>query len=149
MTTETNLSKLQKLQNGGMRKILKCHPHTHVCDMLKVLKWLNIRQRILFANYILIFKIVNRKTPEYLSDIFTSSSDIQHYNTRTSISNRLYVQLGHKHSLRNYGHSLWNSLPPEIKTKTSLVRLLGMSRDQNELSVESNRSDTKVCISEC
>ena len=33
-TSNTNIGKLQKIQNRGMRIILQCHPRTHIADML-------------------------------------------------------------------------------------------------------------------
>ena len=40
-----DLSKLQRIQNRGMRIVLGCHPRTHIVDMLDSLKWVSIKQR--------------------------------------------------------------------------------------------------------
>ena len=40
--SDTNIGKLQKIQNRGMRIIWQCHPRTHIADMLLNLKWLSI-----------------------------------------------------------------------------------------------------------
>ena len=66
-TSDTNIGKLQKIQNRGMRIILQCHPRTHIADMLSNLKWLSIKQRIIFYTAVLVFKIMHSKTPNYKS----------------------------------------------------------------------------------
>ena len=37
-TSDTNIGKLHKIQNCGMRIILQCHPRTHIADMISNLK---------------------------------------------------------------------------------------------------------------
>ena len=37
--------------------------------MLTTLKWLNVRQRFILLKCIMMFNIVNGKTPDYLNDI--------------------------------------------------------------------------------
>ena len=66
-TRDTNICKLQKIQNRGMRIILQCHPRTHIADMLSNLKWLSNKQRIMFLTAVLVFKIMHSKTPNYMS----------------------------------------------------------------------------------
>ena len=68
-TSDTYIGKLQKIQNLGMRIMLQCHPRTHIADMLLNLKWLSIKQRILFLTAVLVFKIMHSKTPNYMSYI--------------------------------------------------------------------------------
>ena len=60
-TSDTNIGKLQKIQNRGMRIILQCHPRTYIADMLLKLKWLSIKQRIIFLTAVLVFKIMHSK----------------------------------------------------------------------------------------
>ena len=54
-TSDTNIGKLQKIQNRGMRIILQCLLRTHIADMLSNLKWLSIKQRIMFLTVVLVF----------------------------------------------------------------------------------------------
>ena len=58
----TNMGKLQKIHNRGMHIMLQCHPRTHIADMLSNLKWLSIKQRIIFLTAVLVFKIMHSKT---------------------------------------------------------------------------------------
>ena len=85
-TSDTNLGKVQKIQNCGMRIILQCHPRTHIADMLLNLKWLSIKQRIMFLTTVLVFKIVHFKTQNYMSHWLVPVS--HQYGTRRSTSPR-------------------------------------------------------------
>ena len=87
-TSDTNRGKLQKIQNRGMRIILQCHPRTHITDMLSNLKWLSIKQRIIFLTAVLVFKIMHSKTPNYMSHWLVSIS--HQYGTRRSTSGDLF-----------------------------------------------------------
>ena len=96
-TSDTNIGKLQKIQNRGMRIILQCHPRTHIADMLSNLKWLSIKQRIIFLKAVLVFKIMHSKTPNYMSHWLVPVS--HQYGTRRSTSGDLFVPTSHPNSL--------------------------------------------------
>ena len=115
---DTYISRLQKLQNRGMRIILGCHRRTHISDMLFTLKWLNVRQRFILLKCIIMFNIINGKTPNYLK---TVSPDITHnYGTRSKTSKNIFHTLDHPKSLKHTGTSLWNNLPSKVKQQTTL-----------------------------
>ena len=63
--SDTNISRLQQLQNRGMRIVLGCHHRTHVSDMLSTLKWLNVRQRFHLLKCTMMYNIVKGNTPTY------------------------------------------------------------------------------------
>ena len=69
--SDTNISRLQKLQNRGMRILLGCHHRTHVSDtcMLSTLRWLNVRQRFHLLKCIIMYNIVKGNTPTYPNDV--------------------------------------------------------------------------------
>ena len=92
--SDGHIARLQKLQNRGMRIILGCHYRTHISEMLTTLKWLNVRQRFILLKCIMMFNIVNGKTPDYLNDI---TPVISHgYNTRSKSSNNIFQTFCHK-----------------------------------------------------
>src|SRR5436190_17653076 len=64
---ETNIQRLQKLQNQGMRIILRKDRKEKVTNMLKVLKFMSIKDRIKYNVCILVYKMVNKLCPQYLS----------------------------------------------------------------------------------
>ena len=101
--------KLQKIQNRGMRIILQCHPRTHIADMLSNLKWLSIKQRIMFLTAVLVFKIMPSKTPNYMSHWLVPVSH-----------QYLFVPRSHQNSLTTKGTRLWNQLPTSIRALPNL-----------------------------
>ena len=79
-----DLSKLQRIQNRAMRIALGCHPRTHIVDILDTLKWMSIKQRFHYDLIILLWKIMNNRTPPTLGNFFTPVTEIHTYNTRSS-----------------------------------------------------------------
>jgi len=73
--TVTNQQRLQKLQNQGMRIILSCNRRERVLNMLEVLQFMSIQERIEYNVCQLVYKIVNGICPGYLS----GASWIVHY----------------------------------------------------------------------
>ena len=81
-----------------MRIILQCHPRTHIVDMLRILKWMNLSQRLHYNLCIILWKIVNDEVPPYLQKI--SVSDINSYNTRASSNSHFYSNLSSPKAFR-------------------------------------------------
>jgi hypothetical protein len=117
-TTNTQLDRLQRIQNRAMRIILRCNRRTRVFDMLSSLRWMNVRQRIHFNLCTLMWKIVHGRTPNYLCN-FQLNSDIHKYNTRST--NNLFVNRAHPNSLSYRGVRAWNALPLEIRDINNLL----------------------------
>ena len=120
-TSDTNIGKLQKIQNHGMRIILQYHPRTHIVDMLSNLKWLSIKQRIKFLTAVLVFKIMHAKTLNCMSHWLVPVS--HQYGTRRSPSGDLFVPRSHQNSLTNKGTRIWNQLPASIRALPNLNTL--------------------------
>lgn len=76
MNNKTDLKKLQVIQNRVMRLILKCEWRTHSKDMLDMLKFQSVTQRINYNTLVLIFKIKNKLLPENLNEIVKFNSDV-------------------------------------------------------------------------
>ena len=117
-TSDTNIGKLQKIQNRDMLIILQCHPRTHIAYMLSNLKWLSIKQRIMFLTAVLVFEIMHSKTPNYMSHWLVPVSHL--YGTRRSTTGDLFVPRSHPNSLTTKGTRLWNQLPASIRTLPNL-----------------------------
>ena len=115
---DTQIQRIQKIQNRGMRIILQCGPRTHIHDMLSKLKWLSVKQRIRFMTCVLVYKIRNSLTPNYLTDTISTIS--HHYPTRARMAENLYVSRAHPRSLTTLGTKYWNELPPSIRTLPTL-----------------------------
>jgi hypothetical protein len=117
--SESQITRLQMLQNRGMRIILGCHHRTHVSDMLSTLKWLNVRQRFIFLKCTLMYNISNDKTPKYLKSVTPGISHV--YNTRSKKCNNIFQTHCHNKSLQFTGTSLWNNLPSQVKNQKTVA----------------------------
>lgn len=64
---ETELDLLQKAQNRAMRAIIRCSRFTPIDQMLNVLHFFNVRQRIALNTLIFVHKIKLKMSPSYLT----------------------------------------------------------------------------------
>ena len=70
--TESNIQKLQKIQNNAVRFIFKLYGkkrREHIMPYLKQLHFLPIRFRIKFKAALLVFKCLNNMAPKYLYEM--------------------------------------------------------------------------------
>lgn len=117
-----DLNRLQKLQNIGMRVLLKMNRFTSIQFMLNKLGWLNIRQFLDFSVMVFIYKVKTNMLPSYLGDRLVENNKIYSYQTRSA--NSFYLcnvntQLGFKSVFYN-GIRKYNNLPEDIKSTISL-----------------------------
>lgn len=56
---------LQKTQNRAMRVNLKVNKYTPIVEMLNVLCFMSVEERVKFNTCVFIYKIINNLTPEY------------------------------------------------------------------------------------
>lgn len=73
-----------------MRIVLGVNIYTNIKNMLDVLEWMSIHQRVIYNTCILIFKMIHHLTPDYLSDEITTRSNVHNYHTRLSGSLEKY-----------------------------------------------------------
>lgn len=136
-SNNTEVRRLQLLQNKCMRTILNCHRLTPTVSMLNALGWLNVDQLIKKANLSLIFKIQNNLLPEYLKSFLVQRSALCPYPLRSAedfnIEFTRYSFL--KRSLFSDGLRLYNSLPGEYKRcvnhKVFMTKIANMYRLEN------------------
>ena len=120
--SQTNLNKLQRIQNSLARVITNTSKYQHITPTLKKLHWLPIKQRIDYKIYLLTYKTLTNQQPTYL---YNSLSFPSHsVSTRSSDSLVLsipYVRssLG-KRAFSVIGPRLWNSLPSDTRNSSSL-----------------------------
>ena len=120
--SQTNLNKLQRIQNSLARVITNTSKYQHITPTLKNLHWLPIKQRIEYKLCLLTYKTLTHQQPTYL---YNSLSFPSHsVSTRSSDSLVLsipYVRssLG-KRAFSVIGPRLWNSLPPDTRNSNSL-----------------------------
>ena len=118
---EYDLHYLQKLQNRGMRIILRCNKRTKIKDMLEALRFMSIKQRIEYNVYILVFKIINEKCPKYLSNyIHLVQNEEMITRQRSNVYIRRCKTREEQRMVLYEGLRMFNNLPHHIKMEKEL-----------------------------
>jgi hypothetical protein len=124
-TTMENISKIQRLQNMAARIILDNFDYVNVrgINLVKQLKWMNITERIIYFEQLLMFKCIHGMAPDYLSNEITMEIEIRNINTRSHDMN-VYIPFPNnefsKKSLFYSAAKNWNDLPDEMKEITNI-----------------------------
>lgn len=118
LSNETQLDRIQKLQNRAMRIILKKSWWTSGIDMLQQLDWMSVRQRINLQVLLFIYKVTNGMLPKYLKNSFQSNEGRNHV-TRSVTNEHLRLPLFRKsstqRSLLYNGVKEFNKIPVEVR----------------------------------
>lgn len=83
-TTETNITKLQSVQNFAVRIVSDSKTYDHVSSVLKRLKWLPVYTNLYFRDTVMAFKCMRGIAQEYLGNKFISRGNISGRADRTS-----------------------------------------------------------------
>ena len=119
-TTDQNIGRIQRLQNQAARVISNNFDliNSRGLDIVKLLKWMNIRQRCTYFTIVLMFKCIHGLCPNYLCDSITMQFDVSGLSTRSHPMN-VYVPRPncdlYKRTFAYCGAIYWNSLPDKIK----------------------------------
>ena len=118
--------KIQKIQNICVKFIFNIKKRDH-CDyevLRKNLGWLSMTEKRIFNGLSLLYKILKGNPPAYVKDMFTLVSEIRERNLRTSPNNIWLPNENqsaiHLKAFKNYISKVWNSLPEDIKSASSL-----------------------------
>lgn len=122
MASETQLLRLQRIQNKLMRVVLRCNRYTSVTLMLNTLQWLSVKQRIVYNCLIFIHKIKNEKLPQYLMDELQYGLEIHNHGTRRAADFRLprCTRTSTQRTLFDKGLKIYNDLPQETKDTVNM-----------------------------
>ena len=81
-TSETNIHKLQLVQNFVAGVILGLHKYNHVSAGLRSLRWLNVKQRLTVNDAVMMHKCLKGLSPSYSSDKFSTRAIVHDRQTR-------------------------------------------------------------------
>ena len=121
------LNRLQYVLNSAARLLIGGHKYDHVSSAMRdQLHWLRIQQRIQYKLCLLVYKTVNKTSPQYLSDLCKPISDIVgRRGLRSASESRLCVPRTRTHfgdrAFNIAGPAAWNNLPKHIRAATSLA----------------------------
>lgn len=120
---ETNLQYLQKLQNKGMRIILRCNYRARIKDMLEALQFMSVKERIEYNVCILVYKMINGQCPNYLVNRVEIMG--KEMESKTRQRGNIYITKcktrEEQRTLLHDGFKMYNELPNEIKTERGLL----------------------------
>ena len=118
----TQLARLQKLQNTAARIVTLSSRRTHITPILKTLHWLPVRDRIIFKLLLLVFRSLHGSAPDYNRRLIVEYKPTR--RLRSSDSFLLVVpQTRTSWGDRSFSHSgpyLWNKLPLSIRSLPAL-----------------------------
>ena len=123
-TSKLNIERLSKLQKRAARIILKVDFETPSSEMFIDLGWSTIANRHNYNKAVLTFKALNDLTPEYISNLLKPTFETHNRNLRSATNGSLSVPRSRTSLFDRYFSAtvpkLWNSLPKEIITTSSL-----------------------------
>ena len=109
----TSQIKLQRLQNACVRFIFNLRKSDHVSQFYESLGWMRLEKRRRLGQSLLLYNIIQNKTPVYLFNKFKFVSQV--HNRSNRFSNKLLVVPQHRtvkysKSFIVSASKLWNSL---------------------------------------
>ena len=125
------LNSLQIVQNKAARLVTKCGKRTPIKSLLTQCGWFSVAQLSVFHSLVLVFKVLETKSPQYLYDKLSGTQEEMHYRTRY-IRGQLdsqNIKLGPdstaegdmaKRSFKYRASVQWNSLPLNIREARNL-----------------------------
>ena len=120
-------TKVETIQNRGMRYILNSPWSTTGTELREKLGWTTLSQRRNLLTLKTIHKCIHKRGPTYLHEKFIKQCDMG--DSRTRGASKLYLHRPktdfYKNSFEYSGAKLWNSLPDSVRNVTSR---LGFSR---------------------
>ena len=113
---DSQIEKLQIMQNKPMRFILRKPYDTHIKDMLINLHWLSIKQLIFFHSMKFIYKIKIGQLPDYLRNCVKFNYEIHDRAIRSKNSFKLPLNRteSEKNSLFYKDLKCFNELPVDL-----------------------------------
>lgn len=120
--SKTNIQYLQKLQNQGMRIILRCNKRVKIVDMLEALRFMSIKERMEYNVCIMGYKIIKGMCPKYLQNKIEVVQHVKGAGTR-QVGN-IYIdrcKTSEEQKMLLYeGLKMYNALPTEVKMEEKI-----------------------------
>ena len=116
--------KVQRVQNGAARILMRVPRREHITPVLRELHWLPVQARIEYKIILIAFKCIHDSAPSYLKEL-VQVRDPPRSNMRSSAAPLLTSTPSCNVLMtRSFGYSapfLWNALPESIRQVESLT----------------------------
>ena len=119
---DSQLNKLQVIQNSAARLITRTKKYSHITPVLKQLHWLPIQSRVMFKVLLLTYQCLHAMAPQYLSECFVKYAPPR--NLRSAQKDLLACPIIQTkfYGERSFAHaapSLWNTIPSYLKNSST------------------------------
>ena len=81
-TAKRMLENFILVQNYACTIVTGLKKYDHISDALNSLKWLNVKEKLLFNDLVMVYKCVNNLTPDYLRKRFQHRSEFHQRDIR-------------------------------------------------------------------
>ena len=120
--TSALTTKLQHILNAAARIVSRTKMCNHITPVLRSLHWLPVVQRCAFKTALLTFKAIHGLAPSYLCELIryhSAARDLRSVNDILLDVPRFTSRIGSRAFVVS-ASTLWNSLPYEIRTSTTI-----------------------------
>ena len=121
-TTDTNIRKLQSVQNLAACTVSNTKKYHHVFPVVKSLRWPPVKTNLYFRDTVMTLKCMTGMVPEYLGNKFIFRGNVSERVTRSSqkLNMSLFKTITGQRSFFYRIVNIWNNLPSEIKLRRCL-----------------------------
>jgi len=114
------LRRLQSVQNAAARLVYDARRHDHITPVLTTLRWLPVRQRVIFKTAVLVWKCLHDAASRCLAELSVpAASTYGRRQSRSAVSGAFLVPLTRMSTgqLRAaFGCRTWNQLPTALRS---------------------------------
>ena len=117
-TSESNIRKLQHVQNSAARLVTRTGRREHIMPALCNLHWLPVRARLEYKSALMTFKCLSGGAPQYLVDcvqLYSPSRSLRSSNKNLCKEVGTRKAIGHT-AFSVSGPQTWNSLPGNLRS---------------------------------
>lgn len=123
---DSDLQKLQRLQNASARLVTLSKRRDHITPVLKDLHWLPISKRIEYKILLLVFKTFHDHSPTYLANLLSRYIPARTLRSSSQVSlgfpsQRPRTNFYGQRSFAISGPKLWNNLPSFIRNAAPVM----------------------------
>jgi len=120
--SESNLAKLQRVQNSLARVVTSARKHDHITPILNQLHWLPVRQRVIYKTAVLTYKSLLIGQPDHLSVLLSGYTPTRQLRSSDChlLSQPADNTVFASRAFSSAAPRIWNNLPLSVRTAPSV-----------------------------